>query len=47
MINSKYINISYLQPKDCRRRIRGLLEPPGWRPGDNHLKILSPGSVLV
>ena len=25
----------------CGRRIRGLLEPPGWRPGNCHLKILS------
>ena len=25
----------------CGRRIRGLLEPPGWRPGDCHLKFLS------
>ena len=23
------------------------LEPPGWRPGDCHLKILSPGSVVI
>ena len=31
----------------CGRRIRGLLEPPGWRPGIIIQKILSPRSVEV
>ena len=47
-LNSNTNPIHGLTPTaKCCRRFAARLEPPGWRPGDYHGKILSPGSVLV